>query len=93
MKRTLKKKTLSRYAVLGKTLKMGRYYIDNDDSLKLQQEAVRNAVKEWDVKIEPLELEKVSSKKNSDIRIEFLIPIRAQEELMAESQLLIIIIR
>ena len=48
-----------------------RFYIDNDDSSKVQEEAVRNAVKEWDVKFEPLELEEVSSRKNSDIRIEF----------------------
>lgn len=37
----------------------------------MQQEAVRNAAEEWDVKIEPLELEEVSSRRNSDISIEF----------------------
>ena len=73
MKRTLKKKTLSRYAVLGeKILEYGilRFYIMMIPQ-KCSKGAVRNAVKEWDVKIEPLELEEVSSRKNSDIRIEF----------------------
>ena len=37
----------------------------------MQQEAVRNAAEEWDVKIELLELEEVSRRRNSDISIEF----------------------
>ena len=33
------------------------YHIDDDDMSEEQQQAVRNAVHEWDTKIEPLELE------------------------------------
>lgn len=46
------------------------YYID-DDSSEEQQDAVRDAIEEWDTKIEPLELDKVSSIKKSDISIDF----------------------
>ena len=46
------------------------YHIDDDDMSEEQQQAVRNAVHEWDTKIEPLELEEESSKKISDITIE-----------------------
>ena len=46
------------------------YHIDNDDMSEEEQRAVRNAVQEWDTKIEPLELEEESSKKISDISIE-----------------------
>src|ERR671914_2380538 len=46
------------------------YHIDDDDMSEEQQQAVRNAVLEWDTKIEPLELEEESSKKISDITIE-----------------------
>ena len=45
------------------------YHIDDDDMSEEQQQAVRNAIHEWDTKIEPLELEE-SSKKISDITIE-----------------------
>ena len=57
----------------GNSLEDGRltYYIDDDDTSEEQQQAVRNAVLEWDTKIEPLELEEESSKKASDITIEF----------------------
>lgn len=57
----------------GNSLEDGRltYYIDDDDTSEEQQQAVRNAVQEWDTKIEPLELEEESSKKPSDITIEF----------------------
>jgi predicted Zn-dependent protease len=47
------------------------YYIDDDDTSEEQKQAVRNAVQEWDTKIEPLELEEESSKMTSDIIIEF----------------------
>ena len=47
------------------------YYIDDEDASEEQQQAVRNAVQEWDTQIEPLELEQESSKKASDITIEF----------------------
>src|SRR5919112_1579628 len=46
------------------------YHIDYDEMSEEQQQAVRNAVHEWDTKIEPLELEEESSKKISDITIE-----------------------
>src|ERR671918_756306 len=46
------------------------YHIDDDEMSEEQQQAVRNAVHEWDTKIEPLELEEESSKKISDITIE-----------------------
>jgi predicted Zn-dependent protease len=57
----------------GSSLEDGRltYYIDDDDTSEEQQQEVRNAVQEWDTKIEPLELEEESSKKASDITIEF----------------------
>jgi Matrixin len=49
------------------------YHIDDedDDSSENQQQAVRNAVEEWDTKIEPLELEELASNEKSDIKIEF----------------------
>ena len=47
------------------------YHIDDDDISEEQQQAVRDAVQEWDTKIKPLELEEESSKKISDITIEF----------------------
>ena len=46
------------------------YHIDDDDSSEEEQQAVRNAVQEWDTKIEPLEIEEDSTKKSSDITIE-----------------------
>jgi predicted Zn-dependent protease len=47
------------------------YSIDDEESTKEQQDAVRNAIEEWDLRIDPLDLERVSSKAHSDIRIEF----------------------
>jgi Matrixin len=47
------------------------YYIDDDDSSKEEQEAVKNAVQEWNTRIEHLKLEEGSSKRSSDITIEF----------------------
>jgi Matrixin len=49
------------------------YHIDDedDDSSENQQQAVRNALEEWDTKIEPLELEELASNEKSDIKIEF----------------------
>jgi hypothetical protein len=47
------------------------YYIDDDDSSEEQQQAVREAIQEWDTKIEPLQIEEDSNKKTSDISIEF----------------------
>jgi hypothetical protein len=47
------------------------YYIDDDDSSNREQEAVKNAVQEWNTGIEQLELEEGSSKRSSDITIEF----------------------
>ena len=57
----------------GMALKDGvlTYYIDDDDSSKREQEAVKNAVREWNTRIEHLELEEGSSKRSSDITIEF----------------------
>ena len=57
----------------GRALEDGRltYFIDDDDSSEGEQQAVRNAIQEWDIKIEPLELEEESSKETSDITIEF----------------------
>jgi hypothetical protein len=46
------------------------YYIDDDELSEKQQQAVRNAVEEWDTKLESLELEEDSSKRGSDITIE-----------------------
>src|SRR5215475_4572715 len=44
------------------------YHIDDgDDSSENQQQAVRNAIEEWDAKIEPLDFDEASSKKKSDI--------------------------
>ncbi|MDQ3977515.1 MAG: hypothetical protein M3264_13410, partial [Thermoproteota archaeon] len=42
------------------------YHIDDDDISEEQQQAVRNAVQEWDTKIKALELEEESSEKMSD---------------------------
>jgi hypothetical protein len=47
------------------------YYIDDEDSSEEQQQAVREAIQEWDTKIEPLQIEEESNKKTSDISIEF----------------------
>jgi Matrixin len=46
------------------------YYIDHNSSLE-EQDAVRDAIEEWDSRIDSLELETVSSMENSDIRIWF----------------------
>jgi predicted Zn-dependent protease len=57
----------------GSSLEDGRltYYIDEDDTSEEQQQAVRNAVQEWDTKIKHLELEEESSRGSSDIKIDF----------------------
>jgi predicted Zn-dependent protease len=57
----------------GSSLEDGRltYYIDDDDTSEEQQQGVRNAVQEWDTKIKHLELEEESSRKSSDIKIDF----------------------
>jgi matrixin len=47
------------------------YYIDDDYSSEEQQQAVREAIQEWDTKIEPLKIEEDSNKETSDISIEF----------------------
>jgi predicted Zn-dependent protease len=47
------------------------YKIDDMDSSKEQQDAVRNAIEEWDLAMDPLDLGRVSSKTQSDISIEF----------------------
>jgi predicted Zn-dependent protease len=47
------------------------YYINDKDSSEKQQEVVRDAIKEWDKKIDPLELEESSNQKVSDIKIDF----------------------
>jgi hypothetical protein len=47
------------------------YHVDDDDSSEEQQQAVREAIQEWDTKIEPLQIEEGSNKKTSDISIEF----------------------
>src|ERR687893_2915200 len=41
------------------------YHIDDDDISEEQEQAVQNAVQEWDTKIKPLELEEESSEKMS----------------------------
>ena len=46
------------------------YYIDDDSSVE-EQDAVHDAIDEWDSRIDSLELETVSSMENSDIRIGF----------------------
>jgi hypothetical protein len=57
----------------GMALKDGvlTYYIDDDDSSEREQQAVKDAIQEWDTKIEHLELEEGSNKESSDITIEF----------------------
>ena len=57
----------------GMALKDGvlTYYIDDDDSSEREQQAVKDAVQEWNTKIEHLELEEGSSKGSSDITIDF----------------------
>jgi hypothetical protein len=47
------------------------YNIDDDDISKDQKAVVQDAIEEWDTKITPLELEELSSEKNSDVTIEF----------------------
>jgi hypothetical protein len=44
------------------------YNIDNDDTSKGQQDVVHDAVEQWDMKIELLELDEISGKKKSDIK-------------------------
>lgn len=55
----------------GSDLKDGKltYSID-DDSSNEQQDAVRNAIEDWDSRIDPLDLERVPSMTQADIRIE-----------------------
>jgi predicted Zn-dependent protease len=48
-----------------------KYNIDDIDSSKEQQDTVRNAIEEWDSRISPLDLERVSSSTHSDIKVEF----------------------
>jgi predicted Zn-dependent protease len=48
-----------------------KYNIDDIDGSKDQQNAVRNAIEEWDSSIGSLDLERVSSTTQSDIRVEF----------------------
>jgi predicted Zn-dependent protease len=48
-----------------------KYNIDDIDSSKGQQDAVRNAIEEWDSRVNPLDLERVSSITQSNIRVEF----------------------
>jgi hypothetical protein len=57
----------------GNELKDGKlkYNIDDIDSSEGQQDAVRNAIEEWDSRVSPLDLERVSSITQSDIRVEF----------------------
>jgi hypothetical protein len=57
----------------GMALKDGvlTYYIDDDDSSEREQEAVKEAVQEWNTMIERLELEEGTSKRSSDVTIEF----------------------
>jgi hypothetical protein len=56
----------------GMALKDGvlTYYID-DDSSEREQQAVKDAIQEWDTKIEHLELKERSNMESSDITIEF----------------------
>jgi len=57
----------------GDALADGRstYFISDEDSSEKQHQAVRNAIEEWDKKINPLELEKSLDRKGSDIRVDF----------------------
>jgi predicted Zn-dependent protease len=57
----------------GSSLQDGKltYNINDIDSLKDQRDAVRNAIEEWDSRIDPMDLERVSSTAQADIRIEF----------------------
>jgi len=57
----------------GNALADGRltYYINDEDSSEKQQEAVREAIEEWDKNINPVELEESSNKKGSDIGVDF----------------------
>src|SRR5215216_5768345 len=47
------------------------YYISDEGSSEKQQETIRNAIEEWDKKINPLELEESPDRKGSDIRVDF----------------------
>lgn len=47
------------------------YNIDDIDSSKEEQDAVRNAIEQWDSKIDSLDLERVSTVTPSDITVEF----------------------
>ena len=57
----------------GDALADGRltYFISDEDSSEKQQEAVSNAIKKWDKKINPLELEESLDRNGSDIRVDF----------------------
>jgi predicted Zn-dependent protease len=57
----------------GNALQDGKltYNIDNTDSTKEEQDAVRNTIEEWDSKIDSLDLERVSIVTPSDITVEF----------------------
>jgi predicted Zn-dependent protease len=57
----------------GNALQDGKltYNIDNTDSAKEEQDAVRNTIEEWDSKIDSLDLERVSIVTPSDITVEF----------------------
>lgn len=48
-----------------------KYNIDDIDGSKEQQNAVRNAIEEWDSSIDSLDLERVSRTAQSDITVEF----------------------
>ena len=47
------------------------YNIDDTDSSKEEQDAVRNAIEQWDSNIDSLDLERVSTATPSDITVEF----------------------
>jgi predicted Zn-dependent protease len=47
------------------------YYISDEGSSEKQQETIRNAIEEWDKKINPLELEESLDRKGSDIKVDF----------------------
>jgi hypothetical protein len=47
------------------------YYISDEGSSEKQQETIRNAIEEWDKKINLLELEESPDRKGSDIRVDF----------------------
>jgi hypothetical protein len=57
----------------GSNLQDGKltYNIDDADSSKEEQDAVRNAIEEWDSRIDPLDLERKSSMAETEIGVEF----------------------